>query len=784
MKWKAKWIWPNDESFYYNTFVFFRKEIVLLPDQIKKAEAYIFADSRYKLFINEITVGYGPVPADRNHDCYDKYDIYQYLRSGKNTIGVIVCFFGNPGGNYIVGRPELIFQGEIIKNENEKEYVCTDDTWKCKFASCWGTGTARRSIWKPLTEIFDAGLYPEGWELSGYDDSRWMDAKVLLPEPRHAEDRFLQKDVENLYYRKTSMNAAKRAGRVEFYDNPMAIFRYMLREQVQEKNYSIAELLSGNDRGLSLPIAVREVPDNQCTYVVFDFGQEVVGRLGFKIRAEAGTIIDIVHRESEQQDKMLLSVMQARNWIRYTAKEGLQIWQTFDYDAFRYVQLAIHHSFRPVEILEVWVEEQGYPIKNQGEFQCSDMVLNRLWEASVHTASICMQDVIPDNPGREQAPWSGDIEFAKMPIYYIAGEYELTKRSLLQTSYGQVKSGKMKCLWPSGMAFEFFTNGLVMGGGSEIPHHSIQWISSIWRHYLYSGDREVLIRLLPSVKLLIKWLESHEDGDGLLCPGEDWDDRWDWVDWEGIKNLWVPLNFFYCGALYDAAKIASELNEEEGLNFRLKAEGLKNALIQKYWSEEYGSFVDCMGEEDGVKKPFFSELTLSLAINNNIHVEGKQKCIAERLKSGLEDCSPVHKYHPYQAYSMTGDYIKVLDEFRNKWSRMQSVNETNTMQEVWNGNSQPNYCLCQSAAAVPGYYLPAYILGVRPLKPGFKEFIIEPQTCDLIWAKGRVPTPYGFIYVGWEIVEGVLKLDVKTPEGYTKVGDDGEPGQFRYMRFR
>lgn len=787
MDWIAKWIWAKEDRFYFNTFVLFRKEITISLNEVEKAEAYIFADSRYLMFINGKAVGYGPVPSDRLHDCYDRYDICPFLQHGLNTIAVIVCHYGNHGGNYLVGRPEFIFQSEISYGNGKKVIICTDETWKCKFALCWGVSTARRSVFKPLTELFDARLYPDGWELNGYDDKRWIYAKVLGPVEWHVKGEFNQKEIKNLKYHRVNRYSAKRIGRIEFDENPSLIFKYSLREQVKEIYCGHNELLSGDYSGLNLPLSVNNAPENQCTYVVFDFGQDVVGRIGFKIKAAEGAIIDVTYRELDQEGKLLLSGIDVRNWVRYVTREGVQSWQTFDYDTFRYVQLAIHGSPGLVEILEVWTEEQGYPIQNGGEFECSDPVLNKLWDASVHTVGLCMQDIIPDNPGREQAPWTGDIEFAKMPIYYIAGEYELTKRSLIQTSYGQMKNGKMRCVWPSGLALQFYAEGLLFDDfGCEIPHHSIQWASSVWRHYLYSGDIEVLEKLFPNIKLLINWFTSHEDTYGILCPDKSWDDRWNWLDWEGMKNLWVPLNFFYCVMLYDSARIAGELNKnEDEAYFNNKAERLKRSLIEKYWSTEYESFVDCMVEENGIKKPFFSQLTLSLAINNNIYPEGKRQYIADRLANGLEDCSPVHKYHPYQAYSITNNHKKVLNEFREKWTRMISVNETNTFQEVWGDGTEFVCSMCQSAAAVPGYYLPAYILGVRPLKPGFKEFVIEPCPCDLTWAKGRVPTPYGFIHVEWTNNDAGLKLKVITPEGFTKVEDVSEAVQFtgyRYIR--
>jgi alpha-L-rhamnosidase len=52
-----------------------------------------------------------------------------------------------------------------------------------------------------------------------------------------------------------------------------------------------------------------------------------------------------------------------------------------------------------------------------------------------------------------------------------------------------------------------------------------------------------------------------------------------------------------------------------------------------------------------------------------------------------------------------------------------------------------------AAGATPA--LSMYVLGGRPLTPGYKTFLVEPQPGDLGWASGRVPTPYGPVAVNW-----------------------------------
>jgi hypothetical protein len=57
------------------------------------------------------------------------------------------------------------------------------------------------------------------------------------------------------------------------------------------------------------------------------------------------------------------------------------------------------------------------------------------------------------------------------------------------------------------------------------------------------------------------------------------------------------------------------------------------------------------------------------------------------------------------------------------------------------------------------------VLGVKPLKPGFAEFKVEPKPCDLEWAEGVIPSPAGDIPVSWKNNEGEFILSVQVPTG-------------------
>ncbi|RYP73062.1 hypothetical protein DL769_004299 [Monosporascus sp. CRB-8-3] len=63
--------------------------------------------------------------------------------------------------------------------------------------------------------------------------------------------------------------------------------------------------------------------------------------------------------------------------------------------------------------------------------------------------------------------------------------------------------------------------------------------------------------------------------------------------------------------------------------------------------------------------------------------------------------------------------------------------------------------------------LSTYVLGVKPLRPGFKKWIAKRMPGDVVWARGVVPTPYGPLKVSWKRsgADGDMEVLVHAPEG-------------------
>jgi alpha-L-rhamnosidase len=122
-----------------------------------------------------------------------------------------------------------------------------------------------------------------------------------------------------------------------------------------------------------------------------------------------------------------------------------------------------------------------------------------------------------------------------------------------------------------------------------------------------------------------------------------------------------------------------------------------------------------------------------------------------------------------------GQSQSALDLMRQVWGLMLPENTPYYSGGCWEYVAQtglpglgPGTSLAHgwSAGATPA--LSMYVLGGRPLTPGYKTFLVEPQPGDLSWASGRMPTPEGPVTIDWTAhAHGAagFTLNVKVPPG-------------------
>ena len=126
---------------------------------------------------------------------------------------------------------------------------------------------------------------------------------------------------------------------------------------------------------------------------------------------------------------------------------------------------------------------------------------------------------------------------------------------------------------------------------------------------------------------------------------------------------------------------------------------------------------------------------------------------------------PYFGFYILAALYKAGKDELALRYVRERWDVYIKAGATTT----WEGGEESprtGGSLCHGWSGAPAFYLPAYVLGVRPTSPGYDEFLIDPHPADLDWAEGTVPTPHGDVKVRWKKPPaGGMVLEAAIPQG-------------------
>ncbi len=131
----ARFIWDEPTGEGRNLFRRFQLDIELNAPATQ-AVLNLFADSRYRLFVNETFIGAGPARFVPSHPEYDSHDIATHLKTGPNTIRVEVNSLGTT--SFQTARDSIggfIAWGEVLEEKTAR--LATPGTWQVQKMNAW-----------------------------------------------------------------------------------------------------------------------------------------------------------------------------------------------------------------------------------------------------------------------------------------------------------------------------------------------------------------------------------------------------------------------------------------------------------------------------------------------------------------------------------------------------------------------------------------------------------------------------------------------------------------------
>jgi len=494
---------------------------------------------------------------------------------------------------------------------------------------------------------------------------------------------------------------------------------------------------------LSLTQVSSKVIDKTQNSMLVDFGKETFGKVIAEKVIGKGKL-KLFYGETKQE--ALAGVLaETYDYIDVNTETALN--DTTETRAFRFINAVWDKT---VNIDNISALYEYLPVQSRGSFECSDSLINQIYRTSLYTLHLNTREFHLDGIKRDRWVWSGDAYQSYLMNFYTFFDQEVNKRTInALRGHDPVETHI-----------------------NTILDYSFYWMIGIYDNYFYSGDTSFVRQVYPRMKTLMEFCIGRANKNGFVegLPGD-----WVFIDWAPIEKS-GEVSFeqlLFCRSLETMAKCAELVNDrQDAERYSKLSASLKQKITDTFWSDRKEAFLH--SRVNGVLSQEVTRYTNMFAILFDYVDSQKKQMIKENVilnDSVLKITTPYMKFYELAALCEINEKEKVMQFVKDYWGGMIKLGAT-TIWEAYDPaqTGDDHYAmygrpfgksLCHAWGANPVYLFGKYLLGVKPLSPGYKSYLVEPSLAGLQWIKGKVPTPDGNI----EVYADKKIMKVKTVEG-------------------
>lgn len=715
--WQADWIGSSHQ------LPQFSKQFTITKP-LKQARIYASGVGLYALYLNGKKVGDEELaPGFTAYDYWIQYQTYdpgEILREGENALGAVL------GNGYWKGRvnwpamPErrniygdqnaFIMELHLWYQDGTREVIITDESW---FAA--QSPYDRAEIYDG--EVYDFNRYRGDWAMPGPVKAENRDKAKLVP---------LDKNL---------LKARK--------GQPVRVM-----EEIK-------------------PLTLIDTPKGE---TVLDFGQNMAGwvkfraneKKGAKLRLQYGEVLD--KDGNFYRDNMRTALAES---IVISDGKPLEYRPALTFFGFRYVlltgfQLPVNKDDFVAEVLHTDMERTGF-------FECSDPMVNRLFQNALWGQKGNFVDIPTDCPQRdERMGWTGDAQVFSATACMNMNTDAFFRKYLYDLQLEQQEVGFVPVVVPN-----------ILKNANTWGSPTTGWADAAviipWNLYLYFGDKEVLARQYQSMKAWVDYM-STQDKDGVHRYGGyhigDWlsQDQHSPDALVGLTPTELLATAYYAFSAGILAKTASVLHKDEDAATYTALAG----KIKKAFRDEFVTPNGRIASDTQTSK--------LVALYMDLLEEADRPKVAEQLKARLVDdrlkqttgflgtpllCPVLSEngmnefaYHLLLNKDFPGWLYAVGKGATTIWERWNSIREDGSFGPV-SMNSFNHYAYGSIAE-----WMYRYVAGINPLPeaPGFQKALIRPMPNSLLkHARASIMTPYGKYESAWAIDGDKLNIEITVP---------------------
>lgn len=381
--------------------------------------------------------------------------------------------------------------------------------------------------------------------------------------------------------------------------------------------------------------------------------------------------------------------------------------------------------------LEIRFESAGVQLEQVGRLRSDSGLMQQIHDVSVHTSLVCHQIGLWDGIKRDRLNWAYDIYMAGKTDYVLWEDLTVLKRSIRElgnTPYG---------CWMN-----------------ALPSYTLWWLCGIWDYYWETGDRNFVLEIKDDLLKHIRWVQTNTDPvTGFFCTHAR--NEMSFIEWSPMRESesWFCLNAIHAMAKEQMNRLAAHMPE-----------------LEIDWDEER-PFIEEEVFTDGSSSLLTTLLGIMSGYVSNDHAH--QFLASYRVKDPI---TPLSAYWLAQCCSEYGLHDRAWEVISTVWGSMLEAGATtfwessvlsrgidyHAAQTTYTAYDSYRMSLCHSWASTPVVWISRYVLGIKPLEPGYREFSFEPNAVGgMTSCSGVVNSPRGPISVAWSLEEGRMKRSIR-----------------------
>lgn len=491
----------------------------------------------------------------------------------------------------------------------------------------------------------------------------------------------------------------------------------------------------------------------------YDLGEQNCGYYCFELEGDQGLHIDVNAVEFINDNGKLQHTGFFRNGFSYITKQGINVFTSLKRRSGRYVFITIRGHHSPVMIKNFRLIESTYPVQTIGRFDCSDKNLTRIWDISVRTLKLCMEDVFVDCPLYEQTLWVGDARNESLFAYSVFGAVDIAKRCI-------------KLAAQSLKRFPIVCSQAPTAWQCLLPAWSFLWGISVWDYYEFTGDQGFLETMWEPVLKNIDGARSYINQEGLFSS-----EHWNFFDWAEIdwkkREAVLHNSMLLKGAIDAAVKCAHVLKKDKADINRLEV--FRNELcsaINRFWDNGRNSYPDSLNDSGKPVESICQHTSVLSVLYDIIETSNKKHAVrnmiappANMVKIG----SPFAILYLYEALEKEAMEDEIINSIVKNYVPMLQAGATTVWESFPGGTLRnegfPTRSHCHAWSSAPVYFFLSIILGIRQTAPGAESFVISPRISGLSWAEGTAATIKGPVNLRWTVKDDHLIINYSVPQG-------------------